>query len=47
LIDLLDKYGLGKKIIAFVKDEGFNVNPTIIALKFIVNCEFFRLEENF
>ncbi len=36
LIKLLDKYGLRKKIIAYVKDEGSNINVMIIALKTIV-----------
>jgi hypothetical protein len=36
LIKLLDKYGLRKKIIAYVKDKGSNINVMIIALKAIV-----------
>jgi hypothetical protein len=39
LTELLDKYGLQKKIIAYVKDEGSNFNAMIIALKVVVNCE--------
>ncbi len=38
---LLDKYGLRKKIIAYVKDEGSNFKTMIITLKAIVNCESF------
>jgi hypothetical protein len=44
---LLDKYGLRKKIIAFVKDEGSNLNAMTVALKVVVNCEFLGLEESF
>ncbi len=33
LTELLDKYGLMKKIIAYVKDEGFNFNVMTGALK--------------
>jgi len=47
LIDLLDKYGLRKKIIAYVKDEEFNFNAMIVILKSIMNCESFVLEESF
>jgi len=47
LIKLLDKYGLRKNIIVYVKDEGSNLNAMIGALKFVVNCESFGLEENF
>jgi hypothetical protein len=35
---LLDKYGLRKKIIAYVKNDGSNFNAMTIALKAIVNC---------
>jgi hypothetical protein len=44
---LLDKYGLRKKIIAYVKDEGSNFNAMTITLKAIINCESFGLEESF
>jgi hypothetical protein len=47
LIELLDKYGLRKKIIAFVKDEGSKLNAMINALKSIVNYESLRLKESF
>jgi hypothetical protein len=46
LTKLLDKYGLKKKIIAYVKDEGSSFNATI-ALKVIINYEPLGLEENF
>ncbi len=38
LIELLEKHN-EKKIIAYMKDEGFNVNTMIIVSKAIVNCE--------
>jgi hypothetical protein len=47
LLKLLDKYGLRKKIIAYVKDEGSNFNAMITALKAIVTCESLGLEESF
>jgi hypothetical protein len=47
LIKLLDKYGLRKNIIAYVKDEGSNLHAMTIALKVVVNCESFGLEESF
>jgi len=47
LIELLDNYGLRKNIIVYVKDEGSNFNAMIGALKFVVNCESFGLEESF
>jgi len=39
LIELLDKYSLRKKFIAYVKDEGSNLNVMIGALKSVINCE--------
>jgi hypothetical protein len=45
LTKLLDKYGLKRKIIAYAKDEGSNLNATI-ALKTIVNCEPLGLKES-
>jgi len=44
---LFDQYGLRNKIIAYVKDEGSNLNTMTIALKYIVKCEIFRLDESF
>jgi hypothetical protein len=47
-IELLDAYGLRNKImIAYVKDEGSNVNTLINALKSVVKCETLGLENNF
>jgi hypothetical protein len=39
LINLLDKFGLRKKIIAYVKDEGSNLNAMTFALNSVINCE--------
>ncbi len=47
LTKLLNKYGLKKKIIAYVKDERSNLNAMTIALKHVVNCENLYLEESF
>jgi len=44
---MLDKYGLRKKIIGYVKDEGSNFNSMTIVLKSIVSCESFELEKTF
>jgi len=47
LIELLDNYASRRKIIAYVKDEGSNINTMTIALKSIVNCDLLGLEEKF
>jgi hypothetical protein len=47
LTQLLDKYGLRKKIIVYAKNEGSNINVMIGALKLVANNEFFGLEESF
>jgi hypothetical protein len=47
LTKLLDKYGLRKKIIAYVKNNGSNLITMIIALKAVVNYEPLGLEESF
>jgi hypothetical protein len=36
-----------KKIVAYVKDEGANLNTMTTYLKFVVNCEILGMEENF
>jgi hypothetical protein len=36
---LLTKFNLTNKVIAYVKDEGTNLNSFIIALTFVVSCE--------
>jgi hypothetical protein len=43
----LDSYGLIKKTIAYVKDEGANLNSTTTTLKFVVHCEVLGLEKSF
>ncbi len=44
----MDWYCLRKKIIAYVKYEGFyNLNLMINAFKFVVCCEILGLEESF
>jgi hypothetical protein len=47
LTNLLNKYGLRKNIIVYVKDEGSNLNAMTIALKCIINYEYLSLEESF
>jgi len=37
LIELLGEYNLKDKIIAYVKDEGSNLNTMTRAFKFVVN----------
>ncbi len=46
LTKLLDKYGLKKKIIVYVKDEGSNFNAMTGELKFVINCESLELKES-
>jgi len=43
----LDSYALRKKIIVYVKDDGFNLNIMSITRKSIVSCEMLGLEESF
>jgi hypothetical protein len=44
LIELLRKYNLKKKIIAYVKDEGSNLNTSMTTtLKFVINCNILGL----
>jgi hypothetical protein len=47
LTKLFDIYEQMKKIIAYVKDEGFNLNTITTTLKSIVSCDVLNLEENF
>jgi len=47
LTKLLDKYGLRKKIIVYVKDERSNINVMISAYKFVINCESLGIKESF
>jgi hypothetical protein len=39
LTKFFDQYGLRDKIIAYVKDEGSNLNNMIIVLKFVMKCD--------
>jgi hypothetical protein len=43
----MDKYGLRKKIIVYVIDEGSNLNVMTATLKVVVNRKFLSLEESF
>jgi hypothetical protein len=47
LTKLLYQYGLRNKVIAYVKDEGSNLNIMKIIMKFVVKCEVFGLNESF
>jgi hypothetical protein len=47
LVKLLNQYGLRKKIIAYVKNKGSNLNIMTIALKSIVRCQLLSLDEGF
>ncbi len=47
LIELLDSYMLGEKLIGYVRDEGFNLNNMTTTLKSIVSCDMLGLEESF
>jgi hypothetical protein len=47
LTKLLDSYALRRKIIAYVKDEGSNLNTMTTTLKSIVSCDMLGLEESF
>jgi len=44
---MLDSYALRRKIIAYVKDEGYNLNIMTTTLKSIVSCDLLGLEESF
>ncbi len=43
----MDWYYLRKKIIAYVKNEGSNLNATTNVLKSVICCEILGLEESF
>jgi hypothetical protein len=47
LTKLFDQYCKRKKIIAYVKDEGSNLNAMTTTFKFVVCCETLGLEESF
>jgi hypothetical protein len=40
----LNIYKLKQKIVAYVKDEGFNLNIMTTTLKSVVSCDMFSLE---
>ncbi len=47
LTKLLNQYDLRKKIVAYVKDEGANLNAMKTTLKLVGDCEVFGMEESF
>jgi hypothetical protein len=47
LTKLFNQYGLKRKIIAYVKDEGSNLNAVTTVLRSIVKCEVLSLGESF
>jgi hypothetical protein len=47
LTKVLDNYALKRKIIAYVKDEGSNMNTMIATLKSIISCDVLGLKEIF
>jgi hypothetical protein len=47
LTELLNKYGLRKKNIFYVKNEGFNLNAMTGAFKSAINYESLRLKKSF
>jgi len=47
LSNLLYYFGLKKKIIAFVKNEGTNLNAMILTLMYVVSYDIMVLEESF
>jgi len=47
LIELFYLYGFLKNKMAYVKDEGSNINSMNDVLKLVVNCETLGLEESY
>jgi hypothetical protein len=47
LTKLLGQYDLRKKIVAYAKDEGANLNAMKTILIFVMNCEVLGMEESF
>ncbi len=47
LSNLLDSFGLRKKIITFVKDEVVNLNAMTFALRLLMSCDILGLKESF
>jgi len=46
LIKLLGKYDLTKKIMAYVKNEGSNLNTMTTTVKYIISCDVLGLIES-
>jgi hypothetical protein len=46
-LNILDQYGLRKKMMACMKNERSNLNVMIIALKYFGSCDVLQLEESF
>ncbi len=44
---LLVEFNLTNKIIAYVKDEGANLNSLLIAFIFVMSCELLQLTRPF
>jgi hypothetical protein len=44
LTKLLDQYDLRMKIIAYVKNEGANLNAMTTTLKYVVDCEILDMK---
>jgi hypothetical protein len=44
---LLNQYGLKRKVIAYVNNEGSNLNIMTIDLKFVMRCEILSLDESY
>ncbi len=42
----MNSYGLSKKIIVYIKDEGVDLNSMTPTFKSVVNCEVLGLEES-
>jgi hypothetical protein len=47
LINILDQYGLRKKMMACMNNERSNLNVIITVLKYFGSCDVLKLEENF
>ncbi len=47
LIEILEMYNLKRKITIYVKDEKFNLNTIIVALKAVISCDNLSLEESY
>jgi hypothetical protein len=47
IINILDEYGLRKKMMACMKNVRSNLNVMIIALKYFGSCDVLELKESF